>query len=264
MRTHYINTKMKNLIVLLISLSAIFTAAADEAKDFQCKDCNGQQKSLYAELASGSTVVICWVMPCGSCVGPALTCYNVVNNYQSKGGGRVVYYMVDDFADTDCGFVTSWATGYNMPPASFMTQFSCSSIKMRDYGSTGMPKTIVIGPNKKVYYNANNTINFQQLIAAIDAARADSPSSVQESAANDFSVFPNPAGNEINIRFDADASNVALEITDNLGRIVFSRLLTVSSGETIDISSAELPAGIYSVRLHTLRGIQSSHLAIIR
>lgn len=255
---------MKNLIALLISLSAIFTAAAEEAKDFQCKDCNGQQKSLFAELASGSTVVICWVMPCGSCVGPALTCYNVVNSYQSKAGGRVVYYMADDFGDTDCGFIASWATGNSMPPAPFMSQFSCSSIKMRDYGSTGMPKTIVIGPNKSVYYHANNTINFQQLIAAIDAARADSPSSAQESSVNDFSVFPNPTDNEINIRFDASATDAVFEIVDNLGRVVASRLLTVSSGETIKISSAEIPTGIYSIQLHTLHGIQTSKIAIIR
>ena len=50
------------------------------------------------EQDAGKVVVIAWPMPCGSCIAPCLSAYTEVQNYTSSYPGRVLYYLVDDYA----------------------------------------------------------------------------------------------------------------------------------------------------------------------
>ncbi|HRD39909.1 MAG TPA: hypothetical protein PLC65_14870, partial [Bacteroidia bacterium] len=71
-----------------------------------------------------------------------------------------LFYLVDDYANTSCPTLTSWALTNGMPNA---IVFSNSAIDMYDYGSTGMPKIVVIGgANHQVFDNQNNSLNVTQ------------------------------------------------------------------------------------------------------
>lgn len=254
---------MKTLFTLIIiAMCAALPAAAQEAVNFQCNDCGGTPRNFYADLEQGKAVILCWVMPCGTCVGPAMTCYNIAKSYQPKSSARVAFYLIDDYADTDCLSLSSWAAEFKMPAAPFMTQFSCSSIKMRDYGSTGMPKVMVVGPNKKIYYHANNTIDVQALTAAVETAAA--ATSAEERPESGFAVIPNPASGSISVRYGAAVAGALLEVVDRLGRVVTWETLTAAAGETVRLAADNLPNGIYALRLHTPAGVQSAAAVVVR
>jgi len=143
------------------------------ATNFTCADCSGITYDLFTQLDSGKVVVICWVMPCGSCVAPSVTTYNTVSSYQSTFPGRVLFFLADDFANTNCATLTGWADANNLPESSFSRRFSNAAIDMSDYGNPGMPKVVVLaGLNHQVFFNVNDVISQAPLQSAIDSALA--------------------------------------------------------------------------------------------
>lgn len=142
--------KYTALILFLIALSGRMTYA-QTAVDFTATDCQGSEINLYDELNVGKVVVIVWIMPCGSCIGPAKTAFNVAKSFKDSHPGRVTYFLVDDYANSTCNSITNWASTNNIQPTSV---FSTSVIKMSDYGSDGMPKVVVLaGTEHKVLFN---------------------------------------------------------------------------------------------------------------
>ncbi len=141
------------------------------APDFTALDCDGISHNLYAELNAKKIIVIIWVMPCSSCVTEPLNASSIVQSYSTNYPGRVVFYMVDDYANTNCVGMQGWASFYGITNC---TMFSDAAINMADYGVPGMPKTVVIGGfNHQVYFNKNeSTVG---LGAAIDQALIDNP-----------------------------------------------------------------------------------------
>ena len=68
--------------------------------------------------------------------------------------------------NSDCNYWNSWNGSYQLSPDA---TFSSPLIDMNDYGETGMPKVVVIGPNKQVYYNGkNNQIDELSIINGIN------------------------------------------------------------------------------------------------
>ena len=132
---------MKLRILLLFSLLQTI-AFAQTATDFTANDCDGTSHNLFTELNSGKVIVICWVMPCSACKGPALTTQNVVNSYLTSHPHTVYMYMCDDYANTTCTSLDSWRNNNGITSA---TLFSDAAINMADYGGNGMPKIVVIG-----------------------------------------------------------------------------------------------------------------------
>jgi len=148
---------MKRSILLSLSiLYAIITFSQDYATDFSVDDCSGNFHNLFTELDEGKVIVIAWVMPCFGCIGPALEAYTVAKSFESTHPGQVLYYMPDDYANTSCSSLTSWAENNSMGEAD--AYFSHSDINMNDYGTPGMPKIVVVGcSSHKVFYNMNYT-----------------------------------------------------------------------------------------------------------
>lgn len=141
------------------------------AIDFVSTDCNGAPHHLFAELDAGIIVVMIWVMPCSSCTPYAIDCKNIVDSYTSSHPGRVVYYIVDDYANTSCSNIEAWASWYGL---SSVTKFSDANIKMSDYGVDGMPKIVAFaGTNHQVYFNKNSSTT--GLTDAINQALIDNP-----------------------------------------------------------------------------------------
>ena len=161
---------MKKLLLVSTTILLSNLLHSQTATNFTVSDCSGGSHNLFSELNEGKIIVLCWVMPCGACAGPTKTAFNVVNSYQTSNPGRVLFYLVDDYANNSCNDITGWASGIGVTnQKTFINQ----AISMDDYGSAGMLKIVVLGgSDHKVLYNANNTVNSTTMQNAIDNAVA--------------------------------------------------------------------------------------------
>ncbi len=237
-------------------IAAAFTLAgaanAQTAVNFVGADCAGNNHDLFAELDAGKVIVVSWVMPCSSCLGPSLTAYNIVQSYASSNPGQVIMYVVDDYANTSCTSLSSWVNNNNMPNT---TKFVDASFSMTGYGSPGMPKIVVLGGGTAhtVFFNQNNTAagDATGIQNAIDAALATGVSDAPNPFAS-VNVFPNPAGEATSVFITLDkAANVKVDIIDQLGRdvmTVFAGPMAAGENKTT-FSVATLPEGMYFLRI---------------
>jgi len=244
---------MKTKLITLIILLSSFGAFSQTATNFICNDCTGMSHNLFDELDSGKVVILCWVMPCASCIGPTKTTYNVVQSFNLSHPDRVKMYICDDYANTNCSSLNSWCTQNGLTNA---TKFSNSAIKMSDYGSNGMPKIVVVGNyTHQVYYNTNNTVNVDLLTNAITTALEDFSVSMSDPLqANDIKIYPNPANNEVSLNITSEKSgSCELIIFNNSGKQVAQPgSYNLKQGEnTISFSSRDLKNGIYFAHLKT-------------
>lgn len=237
---------------VLTILFAVFTAIgmAQTATDFTANDCSGTSHNLFTELNAGKVIVLCWVMPCGACTGGALTSYNVVQSYASSNPNTVYMYLCDDYANTACASLNSWANSNGLTNA---LRFSNASINMTNYGSTGMPKVVVLGgANHTVFYNANNTINATNLQNAINSALNATGVDDLNSTVSSFNVLPNPVNNTAEIKFNlVRSSEVDIELFNLEGQVlknIYSGKL--SAGENkIQLDVSGFASGMYLVKL---------------
>jgi len=240
---------MKKQLLTIILSAASLIGVAQTAVNFNCNDCSAVNHDLFTELDAGKVIVICWIMPCGACTGPALTTYNVVQNYQSSNPNTVYMYLCDDYANTSCTSLNSWKNTNGLTNS---TTFSNASISMMDYGSNGMPKIVVIGGSSHtVFYNVNNTVNSTNLQNAINAALLATGVNEPNSTVTSLNVFPNPSASAAEIQFNlVKSSDVAIELFNLEGQMlqnVFSGKL--SAGENkVKLNLSTYPAGMYLIK----------------
>ncbi|MBK6861605.1 MAG: T9SS type A sorting domain-containing protein [Saprospiraceae bacterium] len=245
---------MKNqlLSVLFVAFTAMIMAQTN-ATNFTANDCSGVSHELFKDLDSGKVIVMVWVMPCGACTGPAITAYNIVKDFQVSNPNKVYYYMVDDYANTNCQSLGSWCTSNGIEQNSYSLRFSNSKIKMSDYGSDGMPKIVVVaGNDHKVYYNVNNTVNPTNLQKAINTALILTGTSDQNNTESTLTISPNPVKESTVVSFNLEkAANVKMDLLNVEGKLiqtVFSGKL--ASGEnSLNVNMANYNQGIYFVKL---------------
>lgn len=249
------------LIVLLIAAKAF----SQTATNFTVNDCVGVNHDLFTELDAGKVVVLCWVMPCSSCIGPSKTTYNVAQTFNTTHPGRVRMYVCDDYANTSCTSLTSWCTSNGLTNT---TKFSNAAIKMSDYGSVGMPKIVVIGNyTHKVYYNANNSVNSTLLNTAITNALNDYFVGVADETINEVSCFPNPATDQVTLSFSSEKSVTGnLTVFDNTGKKVseLQKIDILQGSNSIALPTEKLKAGFYSALIQTGSGILKTKFIIAR
>ncbi|HBS89018.1 MAG: hypothetical protein A2W91_06200 [Bacteroidetes bacterium GWF2_38_335] len=245
---------MKKLFTLLFVLGSICIVNAQTAVNFTCNDCDGNSHDLFTELDNGKVIVLCWAMPCASCIAPSKTTYNVVQSYQATNPDRVYFYLVDDYANTVCSSLNSWANTNAMPASSSSIRFSESSIRMTDYGTAGMPKIVVLGCNTHhVFYNVNGVVNATNLQAAIDDALVCETSTDEiDGSHSNVSIYPSPANDFLNIAY-ASQSEIVIEIYSVSGVLVqsFTNNETYSKTEnTITIGTGDFENGLYLVKVN--------------
>jgi len=214
---------MKNIILTCSLALSIIASYAQTAPDFTAPDCDGTSHNLYGELASGKVIVLDWVMPCTSCIGPSLTAYNIVQSYSTSNPGQVLFYLIDDAANTSCLTLGGWAINNNIAP--YFTSFSTASIVENDYGGIGMPHIAVVGAGGHMYFNALNgdAGNATGIQNAINSAL--SANGINEQAANDLKLMlsPNPVTSQARLDyFLKEASAVTIEVLNEAGQCVAS------------------------------------------
>ncbi len=231
-------------IVLILNFNSFFSQT--NATDFTANDCNGISHNLFTELDNGKVIVIAWVMPCLTCITDPLAAFAEVQNYEISHPDKVRFYMVDDYANTSCSTLSTWAVNYGMDNC---VKFSDPSISMSDYGVNGMPKIVVIaGLDHKIYFNKNSS--HQGIDVAI--SQAISSTGLLEEYHNEIKtkIYPNPSQDNINIEFSKGSlGNIKVEIINILGEVKFSLKANQLSSENIlnlDINSLE--NGVYILK----------------
>ncbi len=243
----------KNLLLIVLSVCSLFSVA-QTATNFNVSDCNSNNHDLFTELNAGKVIVMTWVMPCGACINSAITSSNTVAGYASSNPGRVKYYLVDDAGNTSCTSLTGWASTNGFTTDAVFGNAG-NIIKMVDYGTSGMPKTVVLGgAAHTVFYNINGTVVAGDMQTAIGNALA-APSGIGEKELGNFelSLFPSPVNsNATTLGFNLTQSgNVTIEVYNTLGAKVKDISLGKQSvgkhEEKIDFQS--LSNGNYLVKL---------------
>ena len=233
----------KTLLTAFAGLTLTFSFALN-ATDFTANDCASVSHNLFTELAAGKVVVITWVMPCSACIASASTAANTVIG---MGNPNVVFYLVDDYANTNCSSLNSWASTNSIVANA---TFSNATIDMTDYGATGMPKTIVIGTSGFVTYNVNGTISQTALQAAIN----NGLTGVKENNTVNFAlnVFPNPAVKSTKITYTLVTTT---EVTIDVMNVLGEKVSTVSFGklsagkQEYEINLESFSVGSYLIKL---------------
>ncbi len=235
-------------LLLFLSLSV---ANAQTAQDFTANDCGGISHHLFSELDSGKIVVICFVMPCGTCIGPAQAANTTVQEFATTHPGKVRFYLADDFANTPCGTLVSWANNNGM---SGVTSFSHQDVTEAPYGPDGMPKTVVLGgTDHKVHFVENGGLNTTNLKAAINSAiLLSSVSEVEAKADFQLNVYPNPATDQITVQYVlSESTPLSFEVYNLLGvKVKEVAVETQDPGEqTTAIGLGGLGEGIYFLKM---------------
>ncbi len=240
--------KKQFLIILLSCFVAL--GMAQTATNFTANDCSGNSHDLFSDLDSGKVIVICWVMPCSACVSGALTTYNIVQSYTSAYPGKVIMFLCDDYANTVCSSLNSWADSHGLSRAA---RFSNAAINMTDYGTTGMPKIVVLGGvDHAVLYNADYTVDASSMQSAIEGALTTTSIHDIGGVVSAFNLFPNPSSTSTDIEFnlskDADINIDLFNLQGELIHHIYNGGL--SAGENnIPINVSSYAAGTYFVKL---------------
>jgi hypothetical protein len=75
----------------------------------------------------------------------------------------------------------------------------------------------------------------------------------EETAQSAFVVYPNPAQEQVSIRFSIPKGSVQAElvITDAMGRVVYTQNQVANDQEVVSITLNGLPSGLYFVNIVT-------------
>jgi hypothetical protein len=244
----------KILLALTIASMSINFASAQTATNFNCNDCSSTNHDLFTELNSGQIIVIAWVMPCGACISGALAGQTACQSFSTSNPGMVSFYCADDVANTSCTTLSSWCTTNGITSA---TKFSNSAVNMSNYGTSGMPKVVVLGgASHTVYYNQNGGAvtqsGIQNAIASALAANVTAINETKNTVFTSANIFPNPSNTASSLVFSLfKDSKVNIEVLNQLGQKV-SEVFNgnLSKGEnTIKINTSELSNGNYFVNI---------------
>lgn len=242
---------MKKLITSLAMLLLITSIAFGQtAVNFTVNDCNSTSTDLFTQLDAGKVVVITWVMPCGACIGVASSASNTVAGYASSNPGGVLFYLVDDFANTTCSSLSSWASTNSITPDA---TFSNAAVKISDYGSYGMQKTVVLGgASHTVYYNVVGVVNTANMQTAINSALA--ATGINDTPEIDFQLkaFPNPVADKLSVSYLLkQPDNVKLEVVNMLGEKVkeITNGKQTAGQHDIMVGTEDLNTGVYFLKV---------------
>lgn len=262
---------MKKLIFNVIVILSFFGFSGNEtfaqatATNFTATDCDGDSYDLFTVLNSGKVVVIVWVMPCDGCISGALAAYSTAESYASSNPGKVVYYLVDDYANTTCSTLRGWANTNGITNA---TYFSNALIDMADYGGAGMPKVVVLGgEDHTVFYNENNLdINGSDIGDAIDAALIVASVPENEPDQKEITVFPNPSNDFISIDLESvNEQNPSFVLYDLFGNKISDINSSNSAFEqnTLHFNTRNLVDGTYIIQYHSDGSTKFSKFSIV-
>lgn len=260
---------IKTLLSCLILLSGLFTFG-QTAANFNCNDCATVNHDLFTELDAGKVVVVCWVMPCSSCINGALSAQSACQSFSASNPGQVYFYCADDYGNTSCSSLNSWCTTNGVTNST--ARFSNSAVSMSNYGAAGMPKVVVLGggTSHTVYYNQNSpNITTSGIQSAISTALSavtgveENNNGLFESAA----IFPNPSNTSSRLSFNLTKdSKCNIYVQNQLGQEVAEVFNgNLQKGEnSVQVNTSELSSGTYFINFSDGSASKKIKLIIVR
>jgi hypothetical protein len=117
-------------------------------------------------------------------------------------------------------------------------------------------------PFKNNFWNASNCYTLR--VQTATANKLVSPELVR--GPQKFSVFPNPAGNDANLSFNATINGTSeITVINPLGSVVLRKIIPVSEGENVrKLNVSSLAAGMYYIKIKSGDSEQTSKIVIRR
>lgn len=216
---------------------------AQTAADFTALDCNGVSHNLYTDLSAGKVIVVTWVMPCGACIGGAASAYNAVQSFATSNPGKVFNYLVDD-AGSSCSSLASWAMANGIDTGN-ISYFGNSPLTINEanYGGSGMPHVIVIGPDKNILFNQKGGLANDQAAITAAIAAALAPVGLDEKTLTTVALYPNPATNLLQIKSATDIDYITIKNMEG------NTMSSMHGAAIKQVSVANLTSGNYTIQL---------------
>ena len=245
----------KYLLSTALLISSFIAFGQTNAPNFTAADCNGLSHTLYDKLDSGKIVVLVWVMPCSYCISDAIAAYDAVQSFSTSNPGEVLYYLVDDFGQTSCTSLSSWANNNGIPSKN-ISIFKNAGVPIDEnaYGGSGMPHVVVIGgSDHKIYLNIKNSSNNYTVIqnAITEALAGTTATKDLGTDLLDVVIKPNIIKDRLTFEYVLNnASDVKIRITDLAGVVLktlsYAKQNTGKYSNVIDINA---PEGMYLLQL---------------
>lgn len=249
---------MKNSILLSIALMFVITISkAQTVMQLTGNDCNGNAHDLYADLDAGKAVLLHFFMPsCGACPPPAQKIQAMANHINAMHPGMVTAYAMPFNNTTTCAYTSTWCSSNGL---SLYMPYDSGATQVANYGGFGMPTVVLLGGagsgNHRIMFStlsfstSDTTIMRDSIMALLMSSTgiADLPNGV-----NSFSVYPNPASDNISINLELkETSNLLIDVTDITGKQVAIISDEKQNGIiTKQFNTATLPNGNYFVRIN--------------
>lgn len=245
---------MKKSFFLSFILMFVITISRAQTTAMQLNglDCNGASHDLFADLDAGKAVVVFFFMPsCGSCPPPAQKIQTMANKILTSYPGMVTAYAMPFQNSTTCSYVSSWVSSNNL---TFYAPYDSGATQVAHYGGFGMPTVVLLGgTDHRVMFSTQNfvTSDTTEMRDSILSLFGFTGVEALPNAVSSFTVFPNPANENISIRIDLKkGSEVLIEVTDIAGKQV-AVILNEKEKRSIvqDFNTSTLSNGNYLVRL---------------
>jgi Secretion system C-terminal sorting domain len=117
------------------------------------------------------------------------------------------------------------------------------------YTVTGIPTQTECNLAFRYYVTNGGPNGANGNVIGLDAVAVDRPLSTDTFFKNNFTVYPNPVSNEININNISNLTINTIEINDTQGRLIKTIKEPINS-----INSSELKAGVYFLKVTTAQG----------
>lgn len=258
-------------ILLLLILAFNFSNAQSSVPngatcpDFSISDINGNSHTLSAYCQAGKYVIIeFFTYWCVHCKEPALNLHNFYNKYGCNQGDVIVLGIESDPSST-MNQLLYFKELAGIPSNSFPTILgSNGGYTIRNqYGVSGFPTFVLIGPDQKMINNGINIWSNPELeyIHAYEGAfpsgaiseMSCAPVSIEQHASqSNLNVYPNPVMNELNVSFPSIRE---IQIIDVSGKTISSNYF--QNEDKINLSVSELQNGIYTMKVITEGGVAS-------
>jgi hypothetical protein len=255
---------MKKQLLIISLLAASLTGIAQTAVNFTCNDCSSVPHDLFSELDAGKVIVLDFIMPCGSCISPSISAYNIVQSYASSNPGMVKFYLSDDLGTTPCNTLNSWASTNSISPDAV---FSNTSVVESAYGTGGMPKIVVVGgPNHTVYFNQYGTAanNPNAITNAINLALL--ATGIQSATNNNFNLNVIPSSKSVQVMYSLnEPADVTLNLLNELGQVVNKKESGRQAAGKYDAQfDLNETAGVYFIRVSTEHNSQTIKFTVTK
>jgi len=96
--------------------------------------------------------------------------------------------------------------------------------------------------------------NFMRNVLENERAGLLTAAGLNETADTDFTVFPNPTDNEINVMLSDRSGINSISITDLLGNVVAGKMVAAGGAQTITFDLTAVIAGIYLIHVESAEG----------